>query len=819
MSIRCAEVLLARGHEIHGVISDNAEVVRWGRTRAVPVLDPSNDLGAALTETPYDFLFSIVNERILPPAVTASPERLAINYHDAPLPRYAGMHATSWALMNHETAHAISWHVASEVVDAGDVLVRRSVPIEPEDTALSLNAKCYEAAAEAFVELTEALERGDPPRQPQDLSRRTYFGRYDRPAAAAILDWRRPVADLSALARALDFGPYANPLGRPKLLLDGRVLACREVTRAPNGSRLEPGTIVDVGPDALTIAAADGDALVRHISSLDGRELARGALSGELGLRSGMTLPLLSDELAARVSAVNTRAARSESRWIPRLATARATASPFSREAPVAGVERWHRLDIGLPPAFAEIPSENAAAQDVAARLVAAVAIYVSRLCRERDLDFGLRLPDIEKSALSHLFATVVPVRLRVESANSFGVLVEQVAAALDQTRRLGTYARDLPSRYPTLRDRGASRYRVQIQLEGDPDPSRAEPMDVPDLQIALGGDGACISLFCREGAVSADDAARMATHLEALVAGIAAAPERTVGRLPIVPAAERRRLTVEWNATTAPYPRDLTIHELIEAEAKRSPNAVAVTDGRTSMTYCELDNRAEAVALRLRASGVEPGTRVGVFAGKSAALVVAILGVLKSGGAYVPLDVEYPADRLRFMIEDASLTTFVVEASAGPCPAPDGSAVIGLDASGALTSETRVGMTEAGPRAGPDDIAYVIYTSGSTGRPKGVLIPHRGVVNYLTWAAAAYQADAGAGAPLHSSPAFDLTVTALFAPLISGTAVQLVDQSLGPDALAAALRQRPGCSLVKITPAHLTLLSQQLTPDEARAA
>ncbi len=820
LSIRCAEVLLARGHHVRGVISGNAEVVRWGRTRTVPVFDPSNDLCATLTETHYDFLFSIVNERILPPAVTTSPRRLAINYHDAPLPRYAGMHATSWALMNHETVHAISWHVASEVVDAGDVLVQRSVPIEPDDTALSLNAKCYEAAAEAFVELTEALEHGDPPRQPQDLSRRTYFGRYDRPAAAAILDWRRPVADLSALARALDFGPYFNPLGRPKLLLDGRVVACRTVTRAPTDSGLAPGTIVDVGTDSLTIAAAHGDALVRRICALDGSDLAPGTLSRELGLRSGMTLPPLSDEVAAGVSAIDARAARSESRWITRLATARGAASPFSRESPTVGQQRWHRFEVAVPAAFTEIASESDAGRDLATRLVAAVAVYVSRLSRERDLDIGLRLPDIAKSALAQLFATVVPVRLRVERADSFGVLVEHVAAALDQTRRLGTYARDLPSRHPVLRDRdGAPRYPIQIQLEGEPDLSAAEPTDVPDLHIAVRGDGAAFALSCRDGAVSADDTARIATHLEALVAGVATAPETPVGRLPLVSDSERHRLTEEWNATTAPYPRHLTIHELIEAQVKRSPNAVAVTDGRTSITYCQLDNLAEAVALRLRTAGVEPGTRVGVFAGRSAALVVAILGVLKSGGAYVPLDVEYPADRLRFMIDDASLATFVVEANVGSCPAPDDSTVIELDASGALTSDAPVGMPEAVRQAGPDDIAYVIYTSGSTGRPKGVLIPHRGVVNYLTWATAAYQTDTGAGAPLHSSPAFDLTVTALFAPLISGTPIQLVDQSLGPDALAAALRERPGCSLVKITPAHLTLLGQQLTPGEAEVA
>ena len=151
LSIRCAELLLARGHLILGLITDNADALRWAGQHAIRAFDPDAGFAATLVGTEYDYLFSIVNERLLPPPVLASARRLAINYHDAPLPRYAGMHSTSWAIMAGETAHGVTWHVASEKVDAGAIIRQQGVPIDPEETALSLNAKCYDAAVESFV--------------------------------------------------------------------------------------------------------------------------------------------------------------------------------------------------------------------------------------------------------------------------------------------------------------------------------------------------------------------------------------------------------------------------------------------------------------------------------------------------------------------------------------------------------------------------------------------------------------------------------------------------------------------------------------------
>ena len=824
LAVRCGELLLARGHRILGIITDNSDVARWAADHGVRRIDPDADFAADLVRARYDYLFSIVNERILPASVVASPRRLAINYHDAPLPRYAGMHATSWAIMAGETSHGVTWHVASDKVDAGAVVRQQLVAIDPDDTALSLNAKCYDAAVESFGAMIGELANGTARLQEQDLSRRTYFGRHRRPPAAGILDWRRPAAELSALVRALDFGPYANPLGRAKIRVEDCYVIAGTAAPSPSRSDARPGTVVALDEHGVTVAVADGDLRLGALTTLSGLPLGPTELPGAPAV--GTVLPSLPADEAERIGALDGGAVvRAERFWSRRLATLRPVPAPFADpQAASPGEPRWMVRDVAVPPGFHGPGSSGP--NLVPAELVAALAIYLGRINREGEIDLAVRMPSIARDGLHALFATVLRLRLRTDEAQSFREMVTAVQAELDNVARRGTYARDLVDRHPPLRNRGgAPRFPVQIDLSPFPAVAPLGPHEVADLRVELDGGTSACRLTYREGVIAAPDAARIAEQLETLFAGIVAAPNVPVAQLPFVPDAERRLLIEEWNDTARPYPRDMTLHGLVEAQVVRTPDAVAVVMADAAVSYAELDARAATVAARLRAAGVGPGVLVGVCTGRTAALVAGFLGVLKAGGAYVPLDPEYPPERLRFMIEDARIGTLVVEEGLSGAPHPPDVCVIALDTAGRLADDDGPNLADPGrpdPNDGgtrrdarPEDPAYVIYTSGSTGKPKGAVVPHRGVVNYLAWAADAY-GGAGHGAPVHSSPAFDLTVTSLYVPLVTGTAVHLLDERLGVEALAATLRANPGYTLVKLTPAHLDLLRQQLAPEEA---
>ncbi|HEV3049408.1 MAG TPA: amino acid adenylation domain-containing protein, partial [Longimicrobium sp.] len=309
---------------------------------------------------------------------------------------------------------------------------------------------------------------------------------------------------------------------------------------------------------------------------------------------------------------------------------------------------------------------------------------------------------------------------------------------------------------------------------------------------------------------------ARMLGHLERVLEQVAADADVRLSQLDLLGEAERALVLEEWNRTAAGGPANRRVHELFAEQAARTPTAVAVRFEGAELTYAELDAHANRLAHYLRALGVGPEVRVGLCVERSPEMVVSILAVLKAGGAYVPLDPGYPAERLAFMLQDAAVPVLLTHSTLEPRLPAHVARVVLLDVEGSAIAREPAHAPESGVAA--QNLAYVIYTSGSTGRPKGAAIPHGGLARYLAWAGAEYGFEMGRGAPVHSSLSFDLTVTSLFVPLLAGEAVVLAPDE-GAEALAAVLRSSGPFGFVKITPAHLSLLLEQLAPGEAARA
>lgn len=265
-----------------------------------------------------------------------------------------------------------------------------------------------------------------------------------------------------------------------------------------------------------------------------------------------------------------------------------------------------------------------------------------------------------------------------------------------------------------------------------------------------------------------------------------------------------------QLNRTVADYPRDSCIHQLFEQQVAATPSACAVRCGERSLTFSELDERANRLANRLQAIGVRPGSLVGIYLERSLDLVVALLGVLKAGAAYVPLDPTYPSVLLSFMLADCRADILLTQEHLAQS-VDTKAKVICLDDPDLNLDREKAESISSGVTA--ENLAYVIYTSGSTGEPKGVMVPHRALVNYVWWAVREYDVMHGNGAPLHSSVAFDLTITSLFCPLLAGRTVTLPLERGGIEALSEALDGKD-LSLIKVTPTHLRALNNLLPED-----
>ncbi len=280
----------------------------------------------------------------------------------------------------------------------------------------------------------------------------------------------------------------------------------------------------------------------------------------------------------------------------------------------------------------------------------------------------------------------------------------------------------------------------------------------------------------------------------------------------------DRHRILVEWNQTQRDYPKDKCVHQLFEEQVVRSPDAVAVVFEETSLTYRELNARANQLAYHLLSLGVRPEVLVGICVERSLEMVVGLLGILKAGGAYVPLDPGYPPERLAFMFQDSGASILLTQDRLAGIWRNMSSRVICLDTE--WTEIARAPVKHSMVEVSHENLAYVMYTSGSTGTPKGVMVLHRGLANYLAWCGEAYATRQGIGAPVHSSISFDLTITSLFPPLLAGKRVDMLrGDEPGTEALSKALAKYSDYSLVKITPSHLAMLVEQLPPDVAAKA
>ncbi len=289
-----------------------------------------------------------------------------------------------------------------------------------------------------------------------------------------------------------------------------------------------------------------------------------------------------------------------------------------------------------------------------------------------------------------------------------------------------------------------------------------------PELRVVAYYD---TSLF-DAGAIEA-----MLGHYRTLLEGFAANPRGAIGDLPMLTEAERRTILVEWNKSEADYPRGKTIHALFEEHARRAPGATAVALGQRSLTYGEMNERANKLARHLRKHGVGVGTPVAVCMDRTIEMVVALVATLKSGGAYVPMDPSYPLERLAFMLEDTNAPVLLTEERiVGGLPG-HAAHTIRLDADWGIVAGEEGNDLEGG--AGAEDMAYIIYTSGSTGKPKGVCCRHRSVLNVLTDFARRAPISAGDRCGLWASMSFDASALEIFSALIAGGALYIASDAI----------------------------------------
>ncbi|MEH1798870.1 MAG: amino acid adenylation domain-containing protein [Nostoc sp.] len=313
--------------------------------------------------------------------------------------------------------------------------------------------------------------------------------------------------------------------------------------------------------------------------------------------------------------------------------------------------------------------------------------------------------------------------------------------------------------------------------------------------------------VFCKE------DIQRLADHWQTLLISVINNPSTPISRLNILSEQEREQLLVAFNNSKTAELQYKCIHHWVEQQCDRTPDNIAIIYKNQQFTYRELNTRANQLAHYLQQLGVKPDVMVGLCVERSPLMLIGLLAVLKAGGAYVPIDPSYPLERKTFILNDSQMPVLLTQQHLMADLATNGIKVICINSDWQAINQQKV--ENPSTTTTELNLAYVIYTSGSTGKPKGTLIPHQGLINYLSWCTQTYAVQEGVGTLVHSPLGFDLTITSLFSPLLVGRTVELLSEEQGIETLSQALSKSSNLSLVKITPAHLDLLKQQLSKEE----
>ncbi|HKS35992.1 MAG TPA: amino acid adenylation domain-containing protein [Verrucomicrobiae bacterium] len=430
--------------------------------------------------------------------------------------------------------------------------------------------------------------------------------------------------------------------------------------------------------------------------------------------------------------------------------------------------------------------------------LLAAFNVLLHRLSGQDDLVVGVPAAGQIMSGVKNLVghcANLLPIRSRTDLNQGFAhylAAIRQIAlnAFEHQVYPFGNLIRKLnlprdPNRVPLANvtfNVGRLRGRLNfgaLQVEVVSNPKRFVNFDI-NFNVTETDDDFSFDCYFSTELFDEATAARLLNQYETLLGGIISDPERRMGELPLSSETERRQLLVEWNDTALEYPRDKCVHELFEAQAERTPEALAVVGEKKDLTYRELNTQADQLARHLRSLGVGPETLVGLCAERTPTLIVALLAILKAGGAYVPLDPAYPQERLAFILEDTRarvlLTTQPLRQRLN-LDLPDLTTVC-LDVERHASRSTGR-QTAPSRKAAGGNLAYVIYTSGSTGTPKGVAIEHRNAAAFLHWVRSVFSPEELSGVLASTSICFDLSVFELFAPLSWGGTVVLAENAV----------------------------------------
>lgn len=745
--IKCAEALQNQGHTILGIISPLALAQDWCANNNTHYFADLNSANHQINSSAFDYLFSVVNRKIIPQSLINKASKLAINYHDSPLPRYAGVNATCWAILNQETQHAITWHIMTDQIDAGHILKQAAFEISPEETALSLNLKCYDHAIRSFTQLIAELATNSYCPIPQNLSLRTYYGYNDKPQGNAWIDWNNTAETIERLIRALNLGPYTDRFSLPKIKIGNDIYAVEELKINFEKSTQPAGTLTNLTAHDWKIATLTHDVVIRKIRTLDNHLVSLDNISKKHQLYQGMLLVSPDNAEQLELQKLSKSIYGFEQFWVNRLLNFKAASIPWLNLniLPKQNIYNYSNIaKFSLNPEYYKKLKANINS-DLPTKYIALTIwlIYLHKL--ESNQEIGIGLMDCSINAvhesIKSFFSEIVPTTICINAEASFLQILDMVEAELQLLKKNITYEKSLQIRSQALQN--YKHNPIITVIFSDEIIDQLNSHIQAGIILVITNNGENFRCLINQKLLESDNylfdfCQIMQDQFQILCQQIAEDPQRSIDNINLLTNNIEKTLVDNWsNAPSISLPRH-SLKYLFEHQAEINSSRIALTYDNQNISYAELNTKSNQLSHYLIYKGVKAGDYVPVLGGETLQWIIAALALLKLGAAYVPIDSNsLSAYHLNQILMDCNAKFLIVEVefrnTANTLVNPEQHNLEIIDL---IIPEQYINAATAknlDNDFSPLNTAYIMYTSGSTGKPKGVMVNHGAIARLVT--------------------------------------------------------------------------------------
>ncbi len=768
--VECAEILLTNNYNIVGIVSPVKNTELWAFNNNISFYKSIDEIN--IPDVEIDYLFSIVNSKIISENFLKKIKKLSINYHHAPLPKYAGINAPSWAIINNEKQHGISWHIMSNEVDCGDILKQYTFDLDEKETTLSLNLKCYQHALNAFKELISDLRLKGLSPISQSLDRRTYYGLNNKPKGNGWINWYYSGEDIEKYYRAFHFGMHDNSLSTLKFNIKNNSYIISELRLSDLNSSTTPGTIVNLTDEYLEISTSTKNIIITQIITLDGRDCILRNLYKTHNLQKDSIIKSPSTNQLHLFETLSSEISKHEKYWVNTIERFNPSEFPFLSQKAL-DFSLIHKLNYKTV-ANVDLPNELIAAlkdnystnDDFASFFITALLIYLYKLGNTDKIGIGLIIPF--HSNKTHLFSSNVPLSMQITDDISVKNVYANVCKGLLNIRNKKTFLNDIFYRYQTASN--SEKFpRISIALDDSSSDIYNNSSAFIIFKVSLIKKK--ISLLINKNLHIHNK--NFLWFLKNSVIHYAVCFQRMlknelliVKDLEILPEQEKYLVLQKWNCTKKKIPEKSSVFDLLKKSFHKNAEKLAISYQKTDITYQVLESKVNNFASYLyHNTHIKEQTPVIIYMPRSPEWVISLLALIKIHAIYIPVSTNTPIERLRTIIKDTTACHIITNKQYAKNIHKQLSNI-------KIISSLEYCNKRFKPAHNSNDIAYIMHTSGSTGAPKGVMIQHRSLINLVIEQIKALKLNSKTKILQFSSIGFDASIWEVFASLIAGCSI-----------------------------------------------